>query len=153
VRWKVHSEDWRKGGKDARVVREGEELLDDEPELDPSISAPRWTYIGIDMDDQAPSADALLQAAQMGELQSGYGPFVTDLYGCHGALLRKRRRRNPYKRVHAYHMSAPEIAGLLEWCPGGVKVGGGDEEGAAPIRDVYTKVYEGKLPWDDLWDD
>lgn len=34
-------------------------------------------------------------------------------------------------RFHSYHASAPELRGLLEWCPGDPK-----------------EIYQGPLPWD-----
>ena len=101
-------------------------------------------------------------------------PYVRDLYGCHGTLLTKRRNRNIHHRAHPYHISAPEISSLLEWCPEP------DEERAFhindshakpdpesetehdldnyladalaaeinAIEDSYTTVFGGDLPWD-----
>lgn len=82
----------------------------------------------------------------------GLEPWVKDIYGCQGNLLAKRRKRNPYRRFHPYHTSgtslfgprfcealadpsaptstAPELEGLLEYCP----------------RD--NELFEGRLPWD-----
>ena len=154
LRWKVGNGRKVKSWEDSRLVREGEEELDDGPEPETGFNGPHWSYIGVDLDTVG--SPHVHNLAEEGELLNGYGPFVTDLYGCHGALLRKRRSRNPYRRVHAYHVSAPEMASLLEWCPEGEKVGGGEDEGAegyAPVSEVYTKVFEGALPWDDLWDD
>lgn len=56
------------------------------------------------------------------------------MYGCHGRLLEKRRDRNPTRRFHPYYTSAPEIADLLNWCPG-------DNLG-------LQGVYRDSLPWD-----
>jgi len=94
-------------------------------------SALRWpagrlTYIGVDLPDKADEA----QAAK-GEFENGFRPFTTDVYGCREALTRKRRARNPHLRAHAYHLTAPELAALLEWCPA---------DG--------TAIFPGPLPWD-----
>ncbi|KAG8970918.1 hypothetical protein FRC05_011686 [Tulasnella sp. 425] len=86
----------------------------------------RFEYIGIDVEGDTSLAYA-------GEAEFGYGPYSKDLYGCHDTLLAKRRRRNPFQIFHPYHSSAPELAGLLEWCPTG------------PQR---NKVFPGPLPWD-----
>jgi len=84
-----------------------------------------WDYIGVDI--EGPGKDAAFE----GEYQYGYLPFTKDLYGCHTTLLDKRRRRNPHLRHHPFHSSAPELRGLLEWCPpNGVQ------------------MYRGPLPWD-----
>ncbi|KII92000.1 hypothetical protein PLICRDRAFT_36770 [Plicaturopsis crispa FD-325 SS-3] len=82
----------------------------------------RFRYIGV---------DPLGTEAQDGELQNGYKPYTADLYGCHSYLLAKRRSRNPFARFHSYHTSAPELRGLLEWCPAS-----------------QTALYPGALPWD-----
>ncbi|KAG1809466.1 hypothetical protein EV424DRAFT_1422997 [Suillus variegatus] len=86
--------------------------------------AHHFEYIGIE-----PSANE--ESARIGEVKNGYAPYQLDLYGCHDFLLAKRRARNPFLRFHSYHASAPELRGLLEWCP--------DDAGM---------VYNGPLPWD-----
>lgn len=86
--------------------------------------AHHFEYIGIE-----PSANE--ESARIGEVKNGYAPYKLDLYGCHDFLLTKRRARNPFLRFHSYHTSAPELRGLLEWCP--------DDAGM---------VYNGPLPWD-----
>ncbi|KAG1870472.1 hypothetical protein C8R48DRAFT_760590 [Suillus tomentosus] len=86
--------------------------------------AHHFEYIGIE-----PSAHE--ESARIGEVKNGYAPYQLDLYGCHDFLLAKRRARNPFLRFHSYHASAPELRGLLEWCP--------DDAGM---------VYNGLLPWD-----
>ncbi|KAI0047552.1 hypothetical protein FA95DRAFT_1213264 [Auriscalpium vulgare] len=88
----------------------------------------KWRYSGIPLSSQVEEA-----IAHSGEVTNSYEPYLKDTYGCHGTLLDKRRARNAHARVHAYHLSAPEIAGLLEWCPW-------------PPR----KLYRGALPWDNL---
>ncbi|KIJ27896.1 hypothetical protein M422DRAFT_190421, partial [Sphaerobolus stellatus SS14] len=67
--------------------------------------AENFHYVGIDE-----KGDTTAQYA--GELQNGYAPFSTDLYGCHDFLLQKRLKRNPSRRFHPYHISAPEMGGL-----------------------------------------
>lgn len=66
--------------------------------------------------------------------QNGYLLFEKDMYGCHGALLNKRKARNPARRFHPYFSSAPEIAGLLNWCP--------------PDQIGLQGTYPQSLPWD-----
>lgn len=70
-------------------------------------------------------------------------PYERDLYGCHGTLIAKRRRRNVYFRAHPYHISAPEIAPLLEWCPGPAS-----PDAVVDTSGIYTQIYGGALPWD-----
>jgi hypothetical protein len=67
-----------------------------------------------------------------GELEQGLAPSQRDLYACHDSLLAKRRGRNPFRRVPPYLVSAPELAGLFEWCPA---------DG--------VEVYDGTLPWEE----
>lgn len=71
------------------------------------------------------------------QLQNGYLPYTQDTYGCHGTLLAKRRARNPFLRFHSYYSSAPELGGLLNWCPDRA-------QGGRAAR------YPGSLPWDSL---
>ena len=83
-----------------------------------------WTYIGIDDADEDGSS-------YTGEKEHGLLPYQQDMYGCHGSLLAKRRARNPFRMVHSYFTSNPQLHDLLEHCP---------PDG--------TKVYSGRLPWD-----
>lgn len=69
--------------------------------------------------------------------KNGYLPYLHDTYGCHDVLLAKRRARNQGARFHPYFTSAPELAGLFNWCPNDVNGG-------------QTAVYNGPLPWDRL---
>ncbi|KAG9316202.1 hypothetical protein JVU11DRAFT_2228 [Chiua virens] len=89
--------------------------------------APLFEYIGI----EPPATDDEAIKAREGERANGYKPYTLDTYGCHDFLLAKRRNRNPFIRFHPYHASAPELRGLLEWCP-----------------DDSKEVYQGPLPWD-----
>ncbi|GAA5839997.1 hypothetical protein JCM3766R1_000636 [Sporobolomyces carnicolor] len=86
--------------------------------------ASAFNYIGIDNEGET-SQD------YEGEKQNGYKPFEKDLYGCHAFLGSKRQTRNPYRRFHGYHSSAPELRGILEYCP-----------------DQGDTLYDGTLPWD-----
>ncbi|PIL33843.1 hypothetical protein GSI_03549 [Ganoderma sinense ZZ0214-1] len=95
--------------------------------------ADRFEYVGIDAEGE----DAA--AARQGELQNGYLPYTEDTYGCHGVLLAKRRARNPFLRHHPYYSSAPELAALLNWCPGPSDQEHGQDQ---------TAVFPGPLPWD-----
>lgn len=110
--------------------------------------ASRFNYIGIDAQgEEAVKAQEgevrfvtrslLLQSLTCYFLRqrlNGYLPYSVDTYGCHDLLLSKRRGRNPFIRFHPYHTSAPELAPLLEWCPG-------------PIEGGQTAVFDGRLPW------
>ncbi|OCH89020.1 hypothetical protein OBBRIDRAFT_44830 [Obba rivulosa] len=91
----------------------------------------RFRYIGVDVDGE----EAV--KAKDGEIMNGYLPYTFDLYGCHGLLLSKRRARNPFHRFHPYYTSSPELATLMNWCPG-------------PAEGGQTTVYGGPLPWDHL---
>jgi hypothetical protein len=86
----------------------------------------RFFYIGIDdSGDVTPFYN--------GEHEQSFVPFQKDLYACHDdLLLAKRKGRNPFRRVPPYLVSAPEISGLLDWCP---------VDGVA--------LYGGSLPWYD----
>lgn len=91
-------------------------------------AAVRWSpatfrYIGIDNEGET-AQDYL------GERIGGLEPFLKDFYGCKGALLAKRRKRNPYRRHHGYHSGAPELSALLEYCP------------------EKNEMFRGSLPWD-----
>ncbi|KAM0790823.1 hypothetical protein ACM66B_004668 [Microbotryomycetes sp. NB124-2] len=83
----------------------------------------KFNYIGIDNDHD-------VDADYEGERKFGLEPWRKDSYGCHAALLSKRRKRNLYRRFHPYHSSAPELAGLLEYCP------------------MVNELYDGPLPWE-----
>jgi hypothetical protein len=51
------------------------------------------------------------------QLANAYTPYTGDLYGCHVPLVQKRVGRNFHIRTHGYHVGAPELRELLEWCP------------------------------------
>ncbi|KAG8863568.1 hypothetical protein FRB96_008308 [Tulasnella sp. 330] len=84
-----------------------------------------FEYVGIDVKGDT-------SVAYAGENQFGFTPYSKDLYGCHDELIAKRRRRNPFQIFHPYHISAPEMTGLFEWCPRG---------------NHKTEIYPGWLPW------
>ncbi|GAA97517.1 uncharacterized protein L969DRAFT_119958 [Mixia osmundae IAM 14324] len=85
-----------------------------------------WTYIPIDDDKET-------GALYEGERLHGLLPYQNDIYGCHTELLAKRKKRNPYRRFHPYHVSNPELDKLMEWCP-----------------DDPTQIYTGSLPWSQM---
>ncbi|KAF8160902.1 hypothetical protein B0H34DRAFT_356992 [Crassisporium funariophilum] len=91
----------------------------------------KFTYVGVDPEHV--DSSIVIQ----GEKQNGYIPYTLDKYGCHSMLLTKRRQRNPYSRFHPYYTSAPELAPLLDWCPGAAQ--GGE-----------ATLFEENLPWDHL---
>ena len=85
-----------------------------------------FTYIGID--DEGETGQSYI-----GEKLNGLQPYTADVYGCKGTLLAKRRQRNPHRRIHPYFTSNNELRGLLEYCP-----------------DEGTRIFPGKLPWQDI---
>ncbi|TFK53893.1 hypothetical protein OE88DRAFT_1675182 [Heliocybe sulcata] len=87
----------------------------------------RFQYIGIDMEGHS-------GIAMQGELTNALIPYRKDLYGCHPPLSTKRRNRNPFARYHSYYTSAPELAGLMDYCP---------ETGS-------NAIFDRPLPWDYL---
>ncbi|KAJ6558499.1 hypothetical protein DFH09DRAFT_1163008 [Mycena vulgaris] len=82
-----------------------------------------FNYVGIDMDGDTTQA-------RQGERQNGYMPYLSDLYGCHTYLAKKRRQRNYAARTPAYYFSCPELRPLLGWCP-----------------KVNSQLFSGSLPW------
>ncbi len=87
----------------------------------------RFAYVGID--DEGDNTEHYKL-----ERTNAYSLFDKDMYGCHGKLLAKRKARNPTRRFHPYFSSAPEIAGLLNWCP--------------PDQSGLQGIYPESLPWD-----
>lgn len=99
-----------------------------------SSAGPSWTYVGIDDEGDTSSQYS-------GELQYGYTPFLGIPSGCTGSLGEKRVQRNPFAKYHPYHVSCPELVGLLEWCPEPKETQGQDA--------AQMEVYKGELPWRD----
>lgn len=91
--------------------------------------AERFQYIGID--DEGDTKDSY-----EGEYRYGFLPFQDDMYGCLPPLSTKRTSRNPFARYHPYHVSCPEIAGLLEFCSPQEKSNG------------MASLYSTELPWE-----
>ncbi|KAF8499596.1 hypothetical protein F5888DRAFT_1683725 [Russula emetica] len=85
----------------------------------------RFTYEGIPLGSEADEREAAA-----GELANAFSPYAKDLYGCHAPLSQKRAGRNFHMRTHGYHIGAPELRELLEWCP---------KDG--------IQVFPGTLPW------
>ncbi|KAH9954912.1 hypothetical protein BGW80DRAFT_1397374 [Lactifluus volemus] len=86
----------------------------------------RFMYEGVPLRSEADEREAAA-----GELANAFTPYSTDLYGCHAPLVRKRAERNFHARTHGYHVGAPEMHELLEWCP---------RDGKA--------IFPGPLPWE-----
>ncbi|KAF8256908.1 hypothetical protein EI94DRAFT_1671780 [Lactarius quietus] len=84
-----------------------------------------FTYEGVPLRTEADEREAA-----SGELVNAFNPYSTDLYGCHAPLVQKRVGRNFHVRTHGYHVGAPEMRELLEWCP---------KDG--------TWIFPGALPW------
>ncbi|KAH9033122.1 hypothetical protein EDB84DRAFT_107446 [Lactarius hengduanensis] len=84
-----------------------------------------FTYVGIPLGTEADE-----RQAGSGELTNAFTPYSTDLYGCHAPLVQKRAGRNFHAKAHGYHVGAPEMRELLEWCP---------KDG--------TRIFPGTLPW------
>lgn len=109
----------------------------------------KFNYVGVDPNHDGSGTNAIAGEVRLffkssiqissvnlfSQRQNGYLPYSVDLYGCHSVLINKRRLRNPFSRFHPYHTSSPEIAPLLDWCPG-------DSEGGEDA------LFEGDLPWD-----
>lgn len=75
-----------------------------------------FNYIGL----QSKNANFDQKAAEKGEL-AAIESFDKDLYGCNNpALFSKRMIRNPFRRTIPYHLAAPELKGLLDWCGPGI---------------------------------
>ncbi|KAI9510926.1 hypothetical protein F5148DRAFT_1010229 [Russula earlei] len=85
----------------------------------------RFIYEGIPLGNEADEHEAA-----SGELANAYTPYSVDLYGCHAPLTQKRAGRNFHMRSHGYHVGAPELRELFEWCP---------KDG--------IKIFPGTLPW------
>ncbi len=85
----------------------------------------RFDYIGINpegFDDKA---------AAEGESANALVPFTSDPYGCRDPMLtEKKRKRNPFRRRHAYEISNPALADFLRYCP------------------ISGQIYKYKLPWE-----
>lgn len=86
---------------------------------------PRFTYEGVPLGSEADEREAAA-----GELANAFSPYSKDLYGCHAPLSQKRAGRNFHMRTHGYHVGAPELCELLEWCP---------KDG--------IQIFPGTLPW------
>ncbi|RKP35974.1 hypothetical protein BJ085DRAFT_6160, partial [Dimargaris cristalligena] len=65
-----------------------------------------------------------------GEMNNAFSLFQTDPYGCDGALLEKKGRRNPFHRHHPYRESCPHLRDLFDYCNG-------------PNKTIFSKL----LPW------
>ncbi|KAJ3224816.1 hypothetical protein HK099_007860 [Clydaea vesicula] len=75
-----------------------------------------FEYIGFDL----PLQDR--RTAEEGEKKFSVLPFQNDLYGCRDPLSRKKKNRNPFKRVsNPYKETCPELRTLFEYCPEGIK--------------------------------
>ncbi|KAH9985830.1 hypothetical protein BJV74DRAFT_846469 [Russula compacta] len=85
----------------------------------------RFTYEGVPLGNEADEREAAA-----GELANAFTPFSGDLYGCHAPLVQKRAGRNFHMRTHGYHVGAPEMRNLLEWCPKDGK-----------------EIFPGAIPW------
>ncbi|KAI9271999.1 hypothetical protein BY458DRAFT_509191 [Sporodiniella umbellata] len=79
----------------------------------------QFEYIGID--PQVGNAED----RERGEFENSLKPFTNDLYGCHGSLKYKKIQRNPFRRRHAYTVSCPALASLINYCPSDNAVFGG----------------------------
>jgi hypothetical protein len=72
----------------------------------------------------------VVSASDLFQHQSGYLPYLSDLYGCHTYLASKRRHRNYDARYPPYYLSCRELRPLLEWCPSD-----------------HTQLFSDPLPW------
>ena len=104
----------------------------------------RFTYEGVPLESEADEREAAggevrssnfrtLSVSHLSivpQLANAFSPYSKDLYGCHAPLSQKRAGRNFHMRTHGYHVGAPELRELLEWCP---------KDG--------IKIFPGILPW------
>lgn len=93
------------------------------------LAPEQFSYVGIDQDGD-------LDAFRRGEREFGYKPFVRDPTGCRPPLVDKRVGRNVDRRWPSYHSSAPELRGLLEWCPT-----------VDEVERLTGHEWDGVLPW------
>ena len=104
----------------------------------------RFTYEGVPLGSEADEREASAGEVCFSNFQTFYAPYLStvhqlanafspysrDLYGCHAPLSQKRAGRNFHMRTHGYHIGAPELRELLEWCP----------------KDGF-QIFPGTLPW------
>jgi len=110
----------------------------------------RFEYIGIDA-----NSENGVGGRNEGELKNAYLPYQKDLYGCHTLLLSKRTSRNPFMRFHPYFTSAPELRGLLSWCPDDLssnswwsRLFSSSRTESSQESGRWSMLYPGRLPWD-----
>ncbi|WWC59174.1 uncharacterized protein I303_101723 [Kwoniella dejecticola CBS 10117] len=114
-----------------------------------ALAFPRssFTYIGIN--DDVPD----LSKHYSGELKFGFKPFLDSPTGCHKPLSLKKLLRNPYKKIHPYHISNPELIDLFEWCPPltphtpAVGVDDEEDDNLENYDGVQGRSFGGVLPW------
>ncbi|KAI0256420.1 hypothetical protein BJV78DRAFT_1278911 [Lactifluus subvellereus] len=90
----------------------------------------RFMYEGVPLRSEADEREAAAGEVVL-SLANAFTPYSTDLYGCHASLVKKRAERNFHARTHGYHVGAPEMRELLEWCPKDGK-----------------EIFPGVLPWE-----
>jgi hypothetical protein len=104
----------------------------------------RFTYEGVPLGSEADEREAATGEVRFSnfrtisvshlsivlQLANAFSPYSKDLYGCHAHLSQKRAGRNFHMRTHGYHVGAPELRELLEWCP---------KDG--------IHIFPGTLPW------
>ena len=105
----------------------------------------RFTYEGVPLGNEADEREAAAGEVRrfsnfrtfsvsnlsiVPQLANAFSPYSKDLYGCHALLSQKRAGRNFHMRTHGYHVGAPEMRELLEWCP---------KDG--------IQIFPGTLPW------
>jgi len=50
------------------------------------------------------------------EIKHSITNFQNDPFGCKGVLQKKKIDRNPFKRIHPYSNSCPELKEILDYC-------------------------------------
>lgn len=95
-----------------------------------ALRFPRDAFRFVGVDSAASPFLQRLPSLAKWEAKASIGPFRKDPYGCHSALLRRKRvQRNPFMRTAPYALTCPEMSDLLAFCG-------------------KSFFPEGRLPWD-----
>ncbi|WWC67662.1 uncharacterized protein I206_101573 [Kwoniella pini CBS 10737] len=116
-----------------------------------AISFPKekFNYIGINDDNSD------LTKHYSGELKFGFKPFLNSPTGCNKPLSLKKLLRNPFKKIHPYHISNPNLINLFEWCPKLIKnksiiVEDENQDKLENYLNVLGRNFKGSLPWNSI---
>ncbi|WWC87208.1 uncharacterized protein L201_002095 [Kwoniella dendrophila CBS 6074] len=109
----------------------------------------KFKYIGINDDLKD------LSKHYKGELKFGFKPFLISTTGCKSILLKnKKLNRNPFKKVHPYHISNPSLINLFEWCPTinekYKNIDKSDQDNLEDYDNIFGLTFNGPLPWNNV---